>query len=101
MLLFLLAIYLRVGLLVYRVDVYLESTDMAKEFSKMVLPVDTSTSNARECQLPSSVASSVILVDVQWYLTVVLICISLLTKNVKRLLIFLLAIWISSCVKYL
>ena len=48
MALFLLGVYLGVGLLGYRVGVYLEFLDIAKWFYKMVMPIYTPTSNPWE-----------------------------------------------------
>lgn len=57
--LLLLGVYLRVGLLRYRVDAYLESIEIAKPFSKMIMPIYTPTSNAWEFQSPHILANSV------------------------------------------
>lgn len=56
--LFLLDVCLRVGLLGYRVDIHLEVIDIVKHFTKMVIPIYTSTSNAWEFQLLYILANS-------------------------------------------
>lgn len=49
--LFLLGVYL--GVLGYRVDAYFEFTEIAKQFSKMIMPIYTPTSNGTQWEFIS------------------------------------------------